>query len=56
MTTALAAWSNHLFGVTLVLYTLGMLAFAIDLAFGQRRQVAATAVRPAAVEIGRAHV
>lgn len=37
MTTGLATWSNHLFGATLVLYTLGMLAFAVDLSFGQRR-------------------
>ena len=37
MTAALAGWSNHLFGATLVLYTLGMLAFAIDLSFGRRR-------------------
>ena len=45
MTTALAGWSNQLFTVTLLLYTLGMLAFAVDLAFGRRRSSDAAPVQ-----------
>ena len=33
---SIAEWSNQLFAVTLVAYTAGMLAFAVDLAFGRR--------------------
>ena len=52
MTTALATWSNHLFTGALLLYTLGMLAFAVDLSFGRRRTTAgATAQRPAAAHV-----
>ena len=43
MTTSLATWSNGLFAAALLTYTLGMLAFAVDLAFGRRRSVTAGA-------------
>ena len=42
----MTTWSNHLFTAALLLYTLGMLAFAVDMSFGQRRPpIAAPAQR-----------